>query len=70
MAIKVETLKREFKFGEIVLPDPNPVMSPFAVVEFYSYQYPEMASAVIKPIKSADNSIKSYEIKTKISENG
>ncbi len=41
----VETAVRQFKYGEIVLPDPGPDMDEKAVLAFYADEYPELTTA-------------------------
>lgn len=50
MAIKVETLPREFYNSKTkqALPDPDSSMTPDKVREFYSNQYPELVNCTIK----------------------
>lgn len=51
--MKVTTIERKFKYNSISLPDPNSSLSPDAVREVYSAQYPELASAVVEgPVTS------------------
>lgn len=50
-------LKREFKFGEVTLSDPNPDFSENQVKEFYSGQYPELVNANIKGPEVTDESL-------------
>lgn len=53
--MKIATLVRKFKYNSISLPDPNPALSPDAVREFYSAQYPELASAAMEGPTTKDN---------------
>jgi len=46
--MKIAKLERKFKYNSITLPDPNIGLSPDAVREFYSAQYPELASAMVE----------------------
>ncbi|GGS03402.1 PRTRC system protein C [Deinococcus sedimenti] len=42
-----QALKRVFKFGDQVLDDPNPNMTPEQVKGFYAPQHPELTTAGI-----------------------
>jgi PRTRC genetic system protein C len=53
--MKIATLERKFKYNSITLPDPNQALSPDAVREFYSAQYPELASAAMEGPTTKDN---------------
>lgn len=46
--IQQVAITRQFKFGAIVLPDPSEAMSPTAVKDFYSSQYPALTNAQLK----------------------
>lgn len=50
MALKIETLPREFvnSKNKQVLPDPGSDMTPEKVREFYSNQYPELINCTVK----------------------
>lgn len=49
MALKKNALKRSFVFeqksGKVILPDPDPNMTPDQVMQFYSGTYPELVTA-------------------------
>jgi PRTRC genetic system protein C len=46
--MKVELLKRTFSYNGVNLVDPDPVMTPEAVRDFYSAMYPEITTAVVE----------------------
>ena len=46
MSVKVSPLEREFRFGTVILPDPNPALSVDEVKTTYAAQYPEIVTAV------------------------
>src|SRR5206468_8684524 len=41
-------ITRSFRYNSITLPDPNPVLGPEQVREFYASQYPELNNAVVE----------------------
>lgn len=43
----VATLKRVFKLGDQILPDPNPKFTENQVMEFYANQYSELTNATV-----------------------
>ena len=45
MAVDVTVPEREFKLGDLVLPDPGTHMTPQEVMKFYSGQYPELTNS-------------------------
>jgi len=47
MPIDVAQMERCFAFGGRIIPDPNPELTPEAVREFLTFQYPEMSTATI-----------------------
>jgi PRTRC genetic system protein C len=47
MPIDVAQMERCFAFGGRIIPDPNPELTPEAVREFLTFQYPEMSTAAI-----------------------
>jgi PRTRC genetic system protein C len=67
MALQVKGLEREFRFKqngqEINLPDPDPGRSPEQVLQFYTYQYPELTTAKITNTEYEGNKIV-YEVST------
>ena len=48
MAIKVETMRREFNFNGVKLPDPNPSLTVEQVREVYAGTYPEITTAAVE----------------------
>jgi PRTRC genetic system protein C len=47
MPIEVAQMERRFEFAGRVIHDPNPELTPEAVREFLTFQYPEMSTATI-----------------------
>ena len=47
MPIEVAQMERQFAFGGRIIPDPNSELTPEAVREFLTFQYPEMSTATI-----------------------
>ena len=47
MPIEVAQMERQFDFGGRIIHDPNPELTPEAVREFLTFQYPEMSTATI-----------------------
>lgn len=45
---EVTDAKREFKYGQLVLQDPDINMTPDQVKEFYASSYPELTQSVIE----------------------
>lgn len=48
MSLEAKTLKRVFKYGKLTLSDPDPIMEPKDVMQFYSGQYPELTNASLE----------------------
>jgi PRTRC genetic system protein C len=48
MAVKVETIARQFKYKDLLLPDPNPAWPESKVIDFYKPQYPEFSNTTVK----------------------
>jgi len=48
MNLEAKTLKRVFKYGKLTLSDPDPIMGPKDVMQFYSGQYPELTNASLE----------------------
>jgi PRTRC genetic system protein C len=53
--MNVETLKREFVYNGVKLPDPNPQMSIEQVRETYAAAYPEINTAAVEGPETAGN---------------
>ena len=49
--MKVVDITRKFSYNGIPLPDPNNTLDPNQVREFYSMQYPELATAADSSLK-------------------
>ncbi len=47
MAIESATLARQFKFGSMVVNDPDPSLSPLAVRDLLSGAYPEITASEV-----------------------
>lgn len=45
---QVTDAKREFKYGQLMLQDPDINMTPDQVKEFYASSYPELTQSVIE----------------------
>jgi PRTRC genetic system protein C len=45
--MKAEAISREFKYGSVVLPDPDPAMTAEQVKNHYSTAYPELTTATV-----------------------
>jgi PRTRC genetic system protein C len=73
MSLSVTTLERVFKFTngneEVILPDPNPVMSPDEVMDFYSTTYTELTTATVHG-PEIENDRVIYRFKTTIGTKG
>ena len=41
-------MTRQFHYGELELPDPNPALSPQQVCDFYAATYPELNNAHVE----------------------
>lgn len=57
MAVSISTLKRVFVFGDNILPDPDAILSPAEVLDFYSSKYPELATGSIKSIEEENGEL-------------
>jgi len=57
MSLESKTLKRVFKYGELTLSDPDPIMEPKDVMQFYSGQYPELTNASLEGPSIVDDDI-------------
>ncbi len=54
MAIQPKILKREFNYGGLTIPDPNPDMSEQQCLEVIAVTYPELTNAKIEPPEIVD----------------
>jgi PRTRC genetic system protein C len=62
-------ITRKFKFGEVVLDDPNPNFTPERVMSFYSAQYPALTTARLSgPTNSGDTQV--FEFQTSVGTKG
>lgn len=73
MALTIHGLERAFEFEKnretIALSDPNPSMTPDAVMHFYSNSYPELTTATVQgPEIRDDRSV--YMFKTTLGTKG
>ena len=69
MALNVQGLKRQFKFGNRVLDDPDKNMSPDEVMQFYAGTYPELTTSNVHGPKVEDD-VAVYEFKTTVGTKG
>jgi len=73
MALSVTSLERIFQFkngnADITLQDPNPDMTPDAVMDFYSGTYPELTTAAVHGPQIKNDRIV-YKFKTTIGTKG
>jgi PRTRC genetic system protein C len=69
MALEKKELDRGFKFGEIVLTDPNPSFTTNQVLDFYSDQYPELVNANITG-PTIENDVMVYKFGTSVGKKG
>jgi len=73
MALSITSLERIFQFkngnADITLQDPNPDMSPEAVMDFYSGTYPELTTATIDGPNIINDRVV-YKFKTTIGTKG
>jgi len=73
MALSITSLERVFQFkngnADITLPDPNPDMSPDAVMDFYSGTYPELTTATVDGPNIKNDRVV-YKFKTTIGTKG
>ena len=60
---------RTFAYSSIVLPDPNPKLSPEEVKAIYSAQYPELATAAITGPEAVGDKLR-YEFVRQIGAKG
>ena len=69
MPIDVAQMERCFAFGGRIIPDPNPELTPEAVREFLTFQYPEMSTAIIVGPETAGRYLR-YTIQRSIGSKG
>ncbi len=69
MALNVKVFPRVFKHRDLMLPDPNPDITPDEVMAYYSNQYPELTTSnVFGPKVENDQAV--YEFKTTVGTKG
>jgi len=69
MALQIQGLKRQFKFGNKTLVDPGQEMSPDDVMQFYSATYPELTTSNVHGPK-IEGDVAVYEFKTTVGTKG
>lgn len=57
MAMKIETVVREFNYNGVKLVDPLPTSDPEKIKAFYSALYPEITSATVEGPESRGNKL-------------
>lgn len=74
MALNVQGVSRKFTLkkngSEVILSDPNPVLTPEEVMEFYSTTYPELTTSTVNGPNVTGEGEVSYEFKTTIGTKG
>lgn len=69
MALNVKVFPRVFKHRDLMLPDPNPDITPDEVMAYYSNQHPELTTSnVFGPKVENDQAV--YEFKTTVGTKG
>ena len=58
---EIKQLTRVFRMGAILLPDPDPSMSPEEVVSLYSVNYPHLAHATLSEPRNVEDTLE-YQI--------
>ena len=70
----IEASKRIFKYGDILLPDPDETMDEKAVLVWYSEDYPELLTAGFSPpdikVDGKGVTVVTYEIKKQVGTKG
>lgn len=73
MSLSIRNLERVFSFmhgnTELTLADPNPAMTPEAVMCFYANTWPELTTATVHGLSIKDDKAK-YTFKTTIGTKG
>ena len=67
--MEIITIKRTFKFNEMILDDPGDHLSPLQVMEHYALIYPELTNAKIVS-KGIENDTDRYEFSTNLGTKG
>lgn len=69
MALQIQGVKRQFKFGNRQLDDPDPDMTPEEVMQFYAGTYPELTTSNVHGPKM-EGEVAVYEFKTTVGTKG
>lgn len=69
MALHVQGVKRQFKYGNRQLDDPDPEMTPEEVMQFYAGTYPELTTSNVHGPKM-EGDVAVYEFKTTVGTKG
>jgi len=67
--LQITQIKRIFVFKDEMLPDPNPNMTPYEVVDHLSNIYPQLATAEVDEGELVDG-VLTYNIKEVATEKG
>ncbi len=69
MALQIQGVKRQFKYGNRQLDDPDPNMTPEEVMQFYAGTYPELTTSNVHgPKMEGETAV--YEFKTTVGTKG
>ena len=69
MALQIQGVKRQFKYGNRQLDDPDPNMAPEEVMQFYAGTYPELTTSNVHGPKM-EGDVAVYEFKTTVGTKG
>lgn len=69
MALQIQGVKRQFKFGNRQLDDPDPDMTPEEVMQFYAGTYSELTTSNVHGPKM-EGDVAVYEFKTTVGTKG
>ena len=69
MALQIQGVKRQFKYGNRQLDDPDPEMTPEEVMQFYAGTYPELTTSNVHGPKM-EGEVAVYEVKTTVGTKG
>jgi len=69
MALQIQGVKRQFKYGNRQLDDPDPEMTPEEVMQFYAGTYPELTTSNVHGPKM-EGEVAVYEFKTTVGTKG
>ncbi len=70
MAMTIETMSREFRYGELRLGDPNPNLSIEEVRAAFSASYPEISTATVTGPEAIGNKLVYHFSKASIGTKG